>query len=208
MKSILLITLFFFSVVSYGQEAEPGFDGHKWEAPYLLPIPKDWTIERLLLPPFFAPSIVYKGVEDIRFMPGWGKADSDEYWTYAFLWYLDEEPIVNKDSLERHLRAYYAGLLKINTDSSKHRDEKPDTVNVKLNPAKALLKELAHFTGTIYMRDFLSRQPITLNCKIHVRRCSETKKTILFFELSPRIFENTVWRSLDQLWVEFKCLKD
>ena len=46
---------------------------------------------------FFAPSIKYKGVEDIRFTPGWGKAGSEEYWTYAFLWFLDDEPFVNNE---------------------------------------------------------------------------------------------------------------
>ncbi len=62
------------------------------EAPYHLSIPKDWTIERFLITISFAPQISYKGVEDIRFTPGWGKVDSDEYWTYAFLWYLDAHP--------------------------------------------------------------------------------------------------------------------
>lgn len=208
MKNLLFITVFLFSIVSYGQETQPEFDGQKWEAPYSLPIPKDWTIERFLLPPFFAPSIQYKGVEDIRFTPGWGKPDNQEYWTYAFLWFVDDVPFVNKDSIQNHLEAYYTGLIKINTDSIKHRNEKPVPVTAKLNSEKALPGDLAQFTGTIHMLDFLSRQPITLHCKIHVKLCSDTKKTILFFELSPKTFENAVWSSLDQLWVEFKCKKE
>ena len=39
--------------------------------------------------------IKYSGVEDIRFAPGWGNAKSNEYWTYAFLWYLDGTVIIN-----------------------------------------------------------------------------------------------------------------
>ena len=207
MKTILFITLISLASLSYGQNTPPAFDGHKWDAPYLLSVPKDWTIERFLLPPSFAPSIKYNGVEDIRFTPGWSKAGNAEYWTYAFLWFVDGEPTVNNTSIKRDLEAYYEGLFKINTDSSKHRNEKVIPVTVKLNPVKTLPGDLASFTGMIRMMDFLSRQPITLNCKVHVKRCSETNKTILFFELSPKTFENAVWKSIDQLWVDFRCEK-
>src|SRR5215213_4932562 len=57
---------------------------------YILPFPPGWGTEIVSLPPAFAPAITYKGVEDIRFAPGWAKAGSNEYWTYAFLWNLKD----------------------------------------------------------------------------------------------------------------------
>ena len=36
------------------------------KAPYNLGFPKDWGVERFLIPIAFAPQIPYKGVEDIR----------------------------------------------------------------------------------------------------------------------------------------------
>ncbi|MHA4893016.1 hypothetical protein, partial [Enterococcus faecium] len=86
------------------------FDGNKWEAPYTLNFPKGWDIERFLIPIAFAPEISYKGVEDIRFTPGWGKVQTDEYWTYAFLWYLDGKVKTNEKIIEDNLKAYYTGL--------------------------------------------------------------------------------------------------
>lgn len=77
MKYLIILMLCLTSLSIYGQEVKTEFDGHKWEAPYQLPVPKDWTIERFLIPISFAPQIPYKGVEDIRFTPGWGKVDSD-----------------------------------------------------------------------------------------------------------------------------------
>ena len=96
-----------------GQEVKTAFDGHKWEAPYHLPIPKGWTIERFLIPISFAPQISYKGVEDIRFTPGWGDIKSEEYWTYAFLWYLDGSPKTDANIIAANLKAYYTGLVKL-----------------------------------------------------------------------------------------------
>ncbi len=207
MKNLFLAALCLFFAAAYGQETSSQFDGHKWEAPYLFPIPKDWTIERFLLPPFFAPQILYKGVEDIRFAPGWGDSKSEEYWSYAFLWYLDDKPLLTKTSLESDLKAYYTGLIKINSDSSKHANEKPIPVITEFELAKSYGSELASFTGTIQMLDFIARKPITLHCIMHSISCTETGKTILFFELSPKPFTHGIWKSLDQLWQDFKCKK-
>ena len=88
MKYRLLIALSVFLIKGYAQENAP-FDGHNYKAPYFLDTPQHWGIERFQIPIQFAPSIAYKGVEDIRFTPGWAKKDSEEYWSYVFLWDLD-----------------------------------------------------------------------------------------------------------------------
>ncbi len=113
-KNLSIIILILFSVTIYGQDIKPDFDGHKWEAPYSLPIPipKDWTIERFPIPISFAPQILYKGVEDIRFTPGWAKVKSDEYWSYAFLWYLEGEIKMDSKILDRNLKTY-VGTIKM-----------------------------------------------------------------------------------------------
>src|SRR5829696_1417230 len=102
MKKLLLIIICLSFLNGYGQETKTEFDGHKWEAPYYLSIPKDWTIERFLIPIAFAPQIPYKGVEDIRFTPGWAKAKSEDYWSYAFLWYLDGEVKTDAKTLDNN----------------------------------------------------------------------------------------------------------
>src|SRR4051812_6700953 len=77
-------------------QTKPGeFDPGKYVPPYALTAPEGWGVERFAIPIEFAPSIPYKGVEDIRFAPGWSDAKSNEYWTYAFLWYLDGKPAID-----------------------------------------------------------------------------------------------------------------
>jgi hypothetical protein len=208
MKQLLVTALCFLSITTHSQEPPAAFDGHKWEAPYSLPIPTGWGVERFLLPPSFATGITYVGVEDIRFTPGWAKATDEDYWSYAFLWYLDAMPPLTKVSLEKDLTNYYTGLLAINSDSIKHAGEQPFPVKVEVTALTVAPAAMPAFTATITMRDFLSRKPITLHARIDARLCPDTKKAFVFFELSPQPFTHRVWNSLDQLWKEFKCKRD
>lgn len=194
-----------FSVTLYGQGPKPAFDGHTWKAPYTLPIPKDWTIERFLIPISFAPQIPYKGVEDIRFTPGWGKAKSEEYWSYAFLWYLDGTIKMDAKILNSHLRAYYTGLLKINRDNSVI--SKPIPVETSFKETKQDAGDLQTYIGTVKMEDYMTLKPLMLNGKVHVKSCPGENKTILFYELSPQPLSHVIWLSLDKLWLDFKCKK-
>jgi hypothetical protein len=207
MKSVILSILCLTSLSIFGQEVKTEFDGHKWEAPYNLPIPKDWTIERFLIPISFAPQIPYKGVEDIRFSPGWANLKSEEYWTYAFLWYVESSPKTDAEIIAKNLKAYYTGLIKSNTDSTKASAEKLIPVTTSFKKAPTDKGDLETYTGTIEIVDYMQRKPITLNCIVHLKSCKEGNKTILFYELSPKPFTHNNWVNLNQLWVDFKCEK-
>lgn len=210
MKTIMILILSLISVSIYGQDTTKAeFDGHKWEAPYHLSIPKDWGVERFLIPISFAPQISYKGVEDIRFTPGWGNVNSDEYWTYAFLWYLDGSPKTDAKIIADNLKAYYTGLININRENYKVPIEKLIPVLTSFKEGiQAHNRDLITYSGTIEMLDYMQQQPITLNCRVHQIRCPEENKTILFYELSPKPFTHKNWQSLNQLWLDFKCKKN
>ena len=206
MRNILLAVVLFLFLKSSGQNAKEEFDGKKWEAPYVLDMLTGWDVERFLIPISFAPFIRYKGVEDIRFTPGWAKKTTDEYWSYAFLWYLDGTPTFDANTIENNLKAYYTGLIKVNTDSSKIADKLfPVTSSIK--PRSTEKGDLKTFEGSVNMLDYMSQQPITLNFVIHVRPCAGKDKTFVFHEISPRPYSDDVWKRLHQLWVNFKCDK-
>ena len=203
---ILMLMIGFTSLSSYAQEGTV-FDGHKWQAPYNLPAPKGWGLERFLIPISFAPQIPYKGVEDIRFAPGWANIKSDEYWTYAFLWYLDGSPKTDAGIIEDNLKAYYTGLIKINTDSSKAATGESIPVTTAFKKTATDKSDHETYTGSIEMIDYMQRKPITLNCIVHLRSCPQENKTIIFYELSPKPFSHSNWSALNQLWLEFACKK-
>jgi len=206
MKNILFLVVSLLFLKTSGQNTTEGFDGHKWEAPYVLDTLKGWGIERLLIPIGFAPSIPYRGVEDIRFTPGWAKKTTNEYWSYAFLWYLDGAVALDTKAIENNLKAYYTGLIKVNSDSSKIADKLfPVASSIKSKTTEK--EDLKTFEGSVTMLDYMSKQPITLNVVIHIKTCAGKDKTFVFHEISPMPYSDDVWKSLHQLWVNFKCEK-
>lgn len=207
MKSIFLILICLFSTHIFCQETKPEFDIHKWETPYYLNVPEAWGTERFALPISFAPEIKYTGVEDIRFTPGWGKKDSEEYWTYSFLWYLDGKIEMNVGLLVEQLNGYYSGLLRVNSDSATLANEKPISTKTTFKQIEPESGDLETYQGSIEMRDFISRNLIKLNSKVHLQYCKIDDKTAIYFELSPQPFTHTNWANLNYIWMEFRCMK-
>ena len=207
MNNWIIIFLFLVSEKSIGQTTQVDFDGSKWEAPYTLGFPKGWDVERFLIPISFAPGIHYAGVEDIRFTPGWGKSKSDEYWTYAFLWYLDGNQKTDEKIVAENLKAYYAGLVGSNIEPRKIPAEKLVPVKTEINEGKTEKGDVKTFRGTIFMLDYMEQKPITLNCIIHLKYCSGQNKTYIFHEISPKPYSDHIWQNLNQLWIDFRCDK-
>ena len=79
-------------------------------APYNLPVPLKWGVEKLSIPIDFAPRIPFTGNEELRFAPGWGNSKSSEYWAYVFLWFIHGKPWLHEDTLNSYLTQYYNGL--------------------------------------------------------------------------------------------------
>ena len=206
MKYFATIILCIFSGAIYGQEITPEFDGHKWEAPYTLSVPNDWAVERFPIPIGFVPQIPYKGVEDIRFTPGWTKIKSDEYWSYAFLWYLEGEVKMDSAIMESNLKTYYTGLIAVNGRNIPA--EKIIPVVTSFKETEKDKGDLNTYVGTIEMTDYMGQKPIILHCKAHLKSCPGEDKTFIFYELSPQPLSHNIWLSLDKLWLDFKCKKD
>lgn len=208
MKNILVVAACFFFLQSSGQDSKANFDGKAWIAPYDLDVPKGWDVERFLIPITFAPAIPYNGVEDIRFTPGWGKKETGEYWSYAFLWYLDNKPAFNSKIIEKNLVAYYTGLFTINTDKSKIDTARLMPVTASIKKRSTDKGDLKTFQGSVNMMDYMTKQPLRINLVIHIKSCEGQKKIFVFHEVSPKPFTDNVWISLNQLWLNFKCTKD
>ncbi|MBK7212253.1 MAG: hypothetical protein IPH88_02915 [Bacteroidales bacterium] len=205
MKKFVVILFYLVPLLSFCQINANEFDPLKWEPPYRLDFPAGWGVERFLIPISFAPQIPYKGVEDIRFTPGWGKAESTDYWSYAFLWYLDGYQKITAKIVEKNLKEYYTGLVDANQrESSDNKSVIVKTVIKRVNTQDGDLKT---FYGSVYMLDYMTNKPITLYCKVHLKTCDGQNNTFIFYELSPKPYNDNVWQSLDILWAGFSCEK-
>jgi hypothetical protein len=207
MKQLIVILTGLIFSNSFSQNLEKDFDPQKWNPPYSLAMPEGWDVERFLIPISFAPDIKYKGVEDVRFTPGWGKAQSSEYWSYAFLWYLDGKPEMNSKAIEQNLKSYYAGLIGSNIERRKIPADKITPVVVLMNETKTENGDIKTFTGSVQMLDYMEQKPITLNCIAHLKYCFGQSNTYVFYQISPKHFGDDVWKDLQQLWTDFECRK-
>jgi hypothetical protein len=80
-------------------DAAPAFD---W------PIPDGWRGETIPFPLEFAPTLAYRGVEELRFPPGFLDPGSTHFFSYAFAWVIDP-PLPDASALERDLSTYFGG---------------------------------------------------------------------------------------------------
>ena len=196
------------SIKTIAQKKDSSFNGDTWISPYTLKLPKKWGYERILLPPDFAKSIKYKGVEDLRFAPEWTNEKSVDYWTYAYLWFLEERPLINEKNLVKVLKKYYNGLIKQNIKKRKIASSKLVATTIGIKQICTHFGDKKTFSGQINILDYMKQEPITLNCVIHLKYCIETGKTFLFFQLSPEPFTTKNWSILNDIWSQFICSKN
>ncbi|HUS01983.1 MAG TPA: hypothetical protein VMY77_09665 [Chitinophagaceae bacterium] len=193
------------SLISCNQNSNTKTNKSNQGTSYTLPFPQGWKTELFSLPVKFAPAIAYKGVEDIRFAPGWEKATSNEYWTYCFLWCLEDSIHIDAKIIEKNLEAYYTGLIGSNVQQNKISSNSIIQTETSFDKAATANGDLETFTGTIRMLDYMKQEPITLNCMVHLTSCPQQSNTYLFHEISPKPFTDSVWKSLHQIWTGFAC---
>lgn len=179
------------------------FDANTWTPPYNLMIPSGWGLERFSLPPDFASQISYKGVEEIRFAPGWGEIKSEEHWSYSFLWWLDGKPTIDAKILQSNLTAYYSGLVARNITSRNIPTNKVVPTTVMIKKIKATANDLETYKGTISMLDYHTQESIILNCLIHVKDISTLNHTAIYFEISPQPFSHIIWNKMNEIGNSF-----
>ncbi|RKN03107.1 hypothetical protein D7035_22510, partial [Aquimarina sp. AD1] len=132
----------------------------------------DWRSEVLEFPLIFAGDLEYNGEEHIRFAPGWGDTNSEDYFSYVFLWVLEEDPKLNATELENIMDVYFDGLMNTGaiTNFSFFKNI-PET--------QSSIRQLNNhmYRGSIKMYDeFFAKDMTTLNADIHYEYCTTRKQ--------------------------------
>ncbi len=175
-----------------------------WAPPYSFSIPDGWRAERVSLPPPFALRFGLKGMDDLRFPHGWRDPKSDEYWSFAYLLWLDGGQTVDIPVLQDNLKIYYEGLIANAVVRDRISADKLVPVQVKLKKMDAEGEDVETYTGTIGMLDYMAQKPMTLNCVVHMKRNCAGHIPIIF-ELSPKEFDHPIWEGLRYMNDKFGC---
>ena len=166
------------------------------ESDYILNVPDDWRGELYTFPLEFAPEIDLVGIEEIRFSPGWSNEESNEFWTYHFTWYVDDNGPMTEQFLEESFGYYLDGLV------TKILKAQSNTAQLAiLQPSVSLfVKSDSGFHGKARTYDpFFTKDYIQLNIKVRTSKCNKTNKQIVSFDISLQSFDNDVWNVFDKI---------
>lgn len=191
-KSVLGLILFTITIaLCFGQERET-----------VLSAPDNWKSEIIPFPMGFAREIDFIGFEDLRFSPGWSDSTSQEFWAYTFVWYVEKSSAMTETKLSESFNRYYNGLM--GTDI---RDKEDPTKLIQLDKTLSLfVKTNEGFTGKIRVYDrFFTKDYMKLNIKVEESFCPKTNKQIIRYDISPKGFEDEVWRIFNDVKLIVKC---
>jgi hypothetical protein len=149
----------------------------KPQSPVAWPVPDGWKTESFPFPLEFAPALAHKGVEELRFAPGMFEPGKPGYFSYAFVWRLEDAADLAPDAVAGELKAYFVGLEKA-VDADKHRIANPDDTAVTAKLAGDHVEIAAHIFDP-----FATGQALDL-AGVAVRHACETG-SVWVFALAP-----------------------
>jgi len=165
---------------------------------YTLPKPPQWGSEKFTFPIDFATMIPFKGVEELRFAPGWSDSKSGQYWAYAFVWFIDGKPYLNKDTLNSYITQYYNGLY-LSNFKNKTVTPPANFTTADLKVVSPLRGDQETYEGKIMTLDFLTGEPITFNARIHIRNLPQIGHSAILIEISPEAYKAPVWVDMNNI---------
>jgi len=118
-------------------------------------VPEGFRGETIPFPLEFAPSVSHKGVEELRFAPGFFEPGAAGYWSYTFVWRTEDPAAMDAAAVGAELTAYFRGLIDAVDQTRQITDR--DAIAVHATPAGVRLALTAHVFDA-----FRTQQPLDL----------------------------------------------
>lgn len=157
-----------------------------------LPFPislEGWPSETFTLPPGFAPDLP-AGTESLRFAPGWRDPSSENFWSYAFIMWIDEAA-PDAARVDELLNSYYDGImLTFAKNAGKDIGSDPAQVDVVRTAP-------GHFEAKMHVIDaFATFEAIDVRVLIDTVAGTDGHSAVSI-RLSLQPAEHVIWRSLE-----------
>jgi hypothetical protein len=162
--------------------------------------PEKWKSETIPFPLDFAPDLPRRGVEELRFAPGFMKPESPEFWSYVFVWRLEDDGPLDAATLAAQLGAYFRGLVTA-VNAETHKVAAVDATRF----VARLTDESGAVVGAVDSYDpFATGEAITLQATIRVRECAGGRRAAVFV-VSRAARGAEVWTELEAVGAAFRC---
>lgn len=183
-----MLVLALISILAAPVDAKP--------VPFVWEVPAGWRTETIPFPLPFAPALKHRGLEELRFSPGMFKPGAADFWSYGFVWWLEDEQAPTAAALEQELPVYFRGLSETVGKDKYKFDPKRFKAHFR--------QEGDSIVGQIDGYDaFTSGEPIALNARFTPVRCG--KNTALAVAISPADFKAPIWTQLNALTAKVHC---
>lgn len=171
--------------------------------PFVMPVPEGWRTETIPFPLGFALELEYEGLEELRFAPGMFEEGKEDFWTYAFVWWIPEDSPVDPESLASGLEIYFSGLAGVVAET---RGFDTDGASYEVTLMAADTETAYDYEGSAkILEPFVTGKMISLNIRIKQIACPEQEHMAVFFELSPQPYSHDIWSSLAGIREGFRC---
>jgi hypothetical protein len=157
-------------------------------------VPDGFRGETIPFPLEFAPGLAHKGVEELRFAPGFFDPSAPGYWSYTFVWRTEDPATLDAAAMGTELTAYFRGLIDA-VDSTKQIADR-DAIVVRATPAGARLALAARVFDA-----FKTKQALDLTGWAERRACGTG--ALWSFVLAPST--STLRPQLEALAAEAAC---
>lgn len=157
-------------------------------------LPAGFRSEVIPFPLDFAPGLPHRGVEELRFAPGFFDPAAPGYWSYAFAWRTEDPAALDAAALGGELTTYFRGL--IGAVDARHELTNLDTITASARPSGARLALSVHVIDA-----FKTKQPVDLTGWAERRACGSG--AVWAFVLAPAT--TTLRPQLDALAAEAAC---
>jgi hypothetical protein len=162
----------------------------------ILPEPASWQLEQFPLPPGFAPTLPYKGLEELRFSPDMFNKGAINYFTYVFAARLDNTVAISASDIKNYLLIYFKGLCGKTAADRKLPPVDTAAISVAIAPKKTADKTPVYSITLHAFGVFADGAPVILNIEAKVFADAPHQRAYLLFIVSPQPTTAPIWQDL------------
>ena len=181
MKNLFIIIFCFMISISFSQEQEKLS---------IIENTKNWKKEIIKFPIDWVPELDVKGFEELLFSPKWNDKKSDGFWSLVMSWKIKASSRLSKKKVTYYFKSYFDGLMKPNHWVKEFPEPK---VTFKKSSKNKFTGKMIFFDG------FHTGKVMIVNIQAEQHFCRKNKSNIIIFRISPKKFNNSIWKNLHQL---------
>lgn len=175
-------------------------------------VPAGWKSETIPFPLPFAPQLAHRGVEELRFAPGMFDPAAPGYWSYAFVWWLEDRGPQDGAALGAELTAYFQGLLRdVAASRAAKRPVGTTATDLDLHAIRCTLRSAdaregwQRWTGEAAVLDaFGDGRAVKLRLLVEQRDVPGAGRRAVLVQASPASATAPVWASLEAVAAELR----